>query len=212
MRVLAVCGDLWHPAAMVRRALDPFKQEMELEFAEADSASQLKDLEKFQVVLLARANIHSDGNLQPWLKSDTEHGFVDFVKNGGGLFVVHAGLSRYKMLPAMSRLIGGSFMSHPPLCAITIEPKAGHFLVDDVKAFGGQDEHYFVNFNGSDASVFLESRSEHGVQPAGWTRTEGAGRVCVITPGHSLEIWSHPEFQKLLWIGLRWTATEHAHH
>jgi type 1 glutamine amidotransferase len=44
------------------------------------------------------------------------------------------------------------------------------------------------------------------VQPAGWTRAEGAGRVCVLTPGHNLEVWLHPEFQKLLLNACRWTA------
>ena len=52
--------------------------------------------------------------------------------------------------------------------------------------------------------VFLTTKSEYGSQPAGWTRTEGAGRVCVLTPGHSLEVWKHPSYQALLQNALRW--------
>jgi len=54
--------------------------------------------------------------------------------------------------------------------------------------------------------VFLHTRSRHGVQPAGWTRAEGLGRVGVLTPGHNLEVWLHPGFQKLLQNGLNWVA------
>jgi type 1 glutamine amidotransferase len=69
-----------------------------------------------------------------------------------------------------------------------------------------RDEHYFMAMNDSRADIFLQSHSEHGVQPAGWTRTHGAGRVCVLTPGHSEEVWLHPSFQKLLSNALHWTA------
>jgi type 1 glutamine amidotransferase len=68
------------------------------------------------------------------------------------------------------------------------------------------DEHYFMAMNDARADVFLNSLSKHGVQPAGWTRAAGAGRVCVLTPGHNREVWQHPEFQKLLLNALRWAA------
>jgi type 1 glutamine amidotransferase len=48
------------------------------------------------------------------------------------------------------------------------------------------------------------SRSEHDEQPAGWRRTDGAGRVAVLTPGHNLEVWLHPSYQKLILNALRW--------
>jgi type 1 glutamine amidotransferase len=63
-----------------------------------------------------------------------------------------------------------------------------------------------MSLNDAQADVFLRSHSKHGVQPAGWTRIEGEGRVCVLTPGHNLEVWRHPEFQKLLLNALRWAA------
>jgi uncharacterized protein len=73
--------------------------------------------------------------------------------------------------------------------------------------FALKDEHYHMAFDASDADLFLISRSEHGMQPAGWTRTEGRGRVCVLTPGHNLEVWLHPSYQTLLQSALRWCAS-----
>ena len=47
-------------------------------------------------------------------------------------------------------------------------------------------------------------------RPGGWTREEGTGRVCVLTPGHNVEVWLHPIYQALLGNTLRWCgAGEH---
>jgi type 1 glutamine amidotransferase len=54
------------------------------------------------------------------------------------------------------------------------------------------------------ADVFATTTSEHGEQPGVWRRTEGRGRVAVLTPGHNLEVWLHPSFQALLSNCLRW--------
>jgi type 1 glutamine amidotransferase len=54
------------------------------------------------------------------------------------------------------------------------------------------------------ADHFLTTVSEHGSQPGGWTRTEGAGRVCVLCPGHNVEVWLHSAYQVLLGNALRW--------
>jgi type 1 glutamine amidotransferase len=54
--------------------------------------------------------------------------------------------------------------------------------------------------------VFLTSASDHGAQSAGWTRRIGAGRVCVLTPGHNLPVWRHPIYQATIRAALVWCA------
>jgi type 1 glutamine amidotransferase len=120
--------------------------------------------------------------------------------------VIHAGTSRYDHLPALTTLIGGAFVRHPEPCAVTLAPLRKNALTREVSAFTERDEHYFVNLSAPDAGVFLRSTSAHGAQPAGWTRTPGAGRVCVLTPGHNQAVWRHPSFQKLLLNSARWAA------
>jgi type 1 glutamine amidotransferase len=68
------------------------------------------------------------------------------------------------------------------------------------------DEHYEMIMDDRAVDVFLHTRSAHGVQPAGWTRREGAGKVCVLTPGHFPEVWLHDGMQQLLTNALRWAA------
>lgn len=206
-RALVFAGDIWHPAETVRHGLAALgAEEFDFEFTDAPPDCPAEWSKKFRLVVLARANISSTTDRQPWLDSDTANSFADFVTQGGSLLVVHAGTSRYEILPAMNALIGGSFVRHPEQCAVTIEAQAENCLTEQVQSFEVQDEHYFMKLDDSRAEVFLRSSSAHGVQPAGWTRLEGCGRVCVLTPGHNLEVWLHPSFQRLLTNALRWTA------
>jgi trehalose utilization protein len=90
-------------------------------------------------------------------------------------------------------------------CRIVLKA-AGHPLTQGVAPFTATDEHYFIDMAAGPADVFLTGASRHGTLPAGWARTEGQGRVCVLTPGHNLDVWLDPNFQRLLANGLNWCA------
>jgi type 1 glutamine amidotransferase len=207
LRVLVICEDAWHPAETIRRGLSPLeKQGFDFEFLEGGAKLSAEVLRKFSVAVLAKANMISATDNRQWLTLNSKATVQDYLRCGGGLLIIHGGTCRYGELPVMRRAMGGAFLSHPPECAVTLEPKTSHALVRGVETFTVCDEHYMMTFEGSEDGVFLHSRSEHGVQPAGWTRTEGNGRVCVLTPGHNLEVWLQPSFQKLLSNALCWTA------
>lgn len=162
-------------------------------------------LENFPLVVVAKANQINADNSQPWLTTVSSGSFRELVRAGGGLVLLHAGTC-YRDLPEMRGVTGGAFLSHPDQCVVTVEPKLGHALTRGVDSFSEADEHYFMALDAADADVFLHARSAHGVQPAGWTRVEGDGRVCALTPGHRAEVWRQPAFQQLLLNAFRWTA------
>jgi len=119
---------------------------------------------------------------------------------------IHSGTAEYRETPVLRQLLGGVFDHHPKQCPVTVTPQAGHPLTAGSSAFTLKDEHYFMAMNDDSVDIFLTSSSEHGEQPAGWTRTEGAGRVCVLTPGHNVEIWLEPAYQALISNALHWCA------
>lgn len=206
IRTLVICGDPWHPAATIELGLKALNgAAFAFEFLVNDAEWPAVRLNDFPLVVLARANLTSSEE-RPWLMPETQGVLADYVTQGGGLLVVHAGTARYENLPALNALIGGAFVRHPAPCNVTMEPLSSHPVVDGVASFTARDEHYFMAMNDSPADLFLQSRSLHGVQPAGWARASGRGRVCVLTPGHDREVWLHPMFQKLLFNALRWTA------
>ena len=58
--------------------------------------------------------------------------------------------------------------------------------------------------NDPHVDLFLHTTSQHGTEPAGWTRTHGKGRMCVLTTGHNPEVWQQPSYQSLLRNCLAW--------
>jgi uncharacterized protein len=205
--VLVLCGDKWHAAATARRGLDwPGDHGFEFEFVEDRAKWKVDMIPGFQVVVLAKSNSVSASGDQEWLTQESERDFCAHIRRGIGLVVVHSGTVSGAEIPMMRGMIGGTFLRHPPQCPVTFEPRQPHPLTHGVTAFTATDEHYFIEMEDTQADIFLHSSSGHGVQPAGWIRAEGEGRVCVLTPGHNPEVWLHRSFQRLLVNALRWAA------
>jgi type 1 glutamine amidotransferase len=205
-RALVLCGDIWHPAETVRCGLGALKNlGVDFEFLDDGNKWSAAMMKAFPIVIVAKANHICAANHNPWLTMETQWVFKNYVRAGGGLLLLHAGTC-YKDLPAMRGIIGGAFLSHPAQCSVVVQPVAGHPVSKDVDVFVGEDEHYQMAQDDKSAKVFLLAYSDHGIQPAGWTRTEGAGRVCALTPGHNRQIWENAKFQKLLANAVRWTA------
>lgn len=209
MRVLVVCDDYWHPARTPRAGLAPLEAAgFVFDWIEHASAWSAERLTQYPVVLFTKANHVAATDQTPWMTNDIALAFQQYVSDGRGLVVVHSGASGYEKQPVLRGLMGGAFASHPPQCPVTVTPQPGHPLSAGSEPFTLKDEHYHMDFDVSRVEVFLTTTSEHGAQPGGWIRREGAGRVCVLTPGHNLEVWLHPAYQTLIRNALHWCAAE----
>jgi type 1 glutamine amidotransferase len=205
IRALVLCDDAWHPAVDVQSGLNALADRFDFAFVtdgEQWSPALMKD---YPLVLIAKANHLRATDRRPWLTEDTQSAFRTFVQDGGGLFLIHGGTCN-REFPEMRAIAGGAFLRHPDQCLVTADPTPAHPLTANVKSFTETDEHYIMALDGMEADVFLRTRSKHGSQPAGWTRTEGKGRVGVLTPGHNRAIWLHPDYQTLIRNGLVWLA------
>ncbi|MFN8444676.1 MAG: ThuA domain-containing protein [Caldilineaceae bacterium] len=207
MKVLVLCDDRWHPALTPRTGLAALGDcGFEFDWIENANEWSATRMVTYQLVLLTKSNNVSAKDETPWMKPEVELAFHDYVQAGNSLLAIHSGTAGYLETPTLRALLGGVFVRHPPQCQVTIEPKAGHALVTGSDAFTIKDEHYFMALDDTEADVFLTTTSEHGSQPAGWTRTQGKGRVCVLTPGHNVEVWLQPEYQSLLLNSLHWCS------
>jgi uncharacterized protein len=205
MRTLVLCDDYWHPARTARAGLGALHDSgCELDWIEHAGEWSAERMAEYPLVVLTKANNISATDQQPWVTEMVEQAFLEYVRNGNGLLAIHSGTAGYTQTPVLRGLLGGVFVSHPPQCEVTIEPSANHPLTAGSAAFTLKDEHYHMALDDAHADLFLTTTSEHGTQPAGWTRHEGAGRVAVLTPGHNVEIWLHPDFQTLIGNALRW--------
>ncbi len=205
MRVLVLCDDRWHPASVVKSGLGPLADEgFEFTYIE-DMADWTPDMIKgFRVVILAKSNNFSSTDTKEWATEEAQSAFESYVQNGGGLLAIHSGTAGYKEASTIRGILGGVFTHHPEQCQVTVETVGQHIITDGFEPFTLKDEHYFMEIVNEDLCVFLASKSQHGRQPAGWVRNHGKGKVCVLTPGHNLEVWLHPSFQLLLRNSLHW--------
>jgi type 1 glutamine amidotransferase len=211
MRVLVLCDDFWHPASTPQQGLAALGNcGFEFDILENALDWSAEKMAAYPLVLLAKSNNISSTDQTNWASEETQEAFKAYVGQGNGLLVVHSGLAGYQQALTLRALIGGVFTHHPAQCPVTIQPQAGHALTRGANAFTLIDEHYFVDLDDAAAHVFLTTTSENGAQPGGWTRTVGKGRVCVLTPGHNLEVWLHPSFQTLLLNALQWCSTHNA--
>ncbi len=207
MKTLVLCDDYWHPAQTIRRGLGALAESgFQFDWVEDARHWSAARMGEYPLVVLAKSNNISSADETAWMTDETQLAFAEYIRRGNGLLAVHSGTAGYLETPLLRSLLGGAFSHHPEQCPVSMEPVTGHPLTAGAAAFTAQDEHYFMSMSDHRVDIFLTARSAHGEQPAGWRRQEGNGRVAVLTPGHTLEVWIHSSFQTLLFNSLRWCS------
>lgn len=216
MKVLVICDDLWHPAEVVEKGIACMDQE-KYQFDFVRTAKDILTPEliaQYPVIINTKGNAVNAANSAPWFEPTvTEVGpeeFKEYVEAGGGFISLHASNTfRPETCKEFCDFVGNSFITHPLRCPVTVRPVGNHPVTEGVMEFLERDEHYMLDINAPDKEVFLESESEPGgKQIAGYTRTMGKGRLCVITPGHTLAVFKNENFRKLLSNAIDWCAKE----
>ncbi|UQX89417.1 ThuA domain-containing protein [Jatrophihabitans telluris] len=218
VRALALVGDPWHPTKRVSAFLRGLSG-LDLRWP-GGTADALTDLPTdCDLVILAKGNHLGDQDETPWLRGpEAGSALVRFVESGGGLLVLHSGTVGYQQAPLIHALIGGRFIDHPPIDAVTLLG-AG---IERGEPLGLTDEFYRIELTDVTAELTASLRwpgpqpeqlaghpiepSEDEVQPAGWRRRQRAGRVAVLTPGHTDSTWAEPAFRAFVQAEARWAA------
>jgi type 1 glutamine amidotransferase len=207
MRTLVLCDDYWHLARIPRAGLAALGDcGFEFDWIEDASEWSAERMGTYPLVVLTKSNNVSSANQSQWVTDDVQQAFLEYVRKGNGLVAIHSGTAGYTKTPILRALLGGVFIRHPPQCPVTLHVCDGHPLAVGSVSFTITDEHYHMEMDDPQVDIFLTTESQHDTQPGGWTRTEGHGRVCVLTPGHNLDVWLHPSFTALVTNALRWSS------
>jgi type 1 glutamine amidotransferase len=205
MNVLVLCDDFWHPARVPREGLDALSgSEFAFDWVEDVRNWSPDVMLAYPLVILTKSDNVSSTDQTGWMTAPIQEAFSEYVRGGNGLLAIHSGTAEYEGMSVLRSLLGGVFSHHPEQCPVTVNPHIEHPLAAGAAPFTLTDEHYFMTMDDPEVDIFVTTTSEHGEQPGGWRRIEGAGRVAVLTPGHNLEVWQHPSFRTLLLNCMRW--------
>jgi len=224
MKVLLICDDYWHPGQVSIDGTAPLASQG-FQFDTITNANDFSPsmLSQYPAVMINKCDEVSQTDRQPWKTEEVQKAFINYVEGGGGFLAVHSATVCGKNTHALDQLVGCKFTGHPNACPVTVQPVKSHPVTEGVGMFCETDEHYRIDITANDADILIASYSPpqgeeskyqedpyHNTQAAvcaaGYVRTQGKGRVCVLTPGHNLPVWLNPQFQLLLSNALLWTA------
>ena len=137
---------------------------------------------------------------------ELEANLLNFVKNGGGLAILHGGIVMQNKSAKVSEMIGGSFDYHPPQQEIELQlVDKDHPLTKafDGKSFTHYDEPYF--FKNAYAQkdfrpmLYMEisklkkvrHETEDKVAYVSWIKAYGSGRVFYVSPSHNAQSYEN---------------------
>ncbi len=188
---------------------------------EMNSGFQPKGLGDFSAVVIVSA----EGD---WgLRKEQKQALIDFVSQGGGLVVIHAGLNANRDWPEWAAMIGGRMAGHP-FNTLDQPIRPFHFINEDPQSpisdhwphgFVEQDEVYVISgFSRADNQVLLSldprSLDLSGLEdqippdhdfPVAWERRYGSGRVFVSSLGHTREAFGDPDIAEMYSQAIRWS-------
>jgi len=226
MKVLLLCDEHYHPGEVPIGGTAPLKEKgYEFDIIKDGKEFKAETLKDYPVVMMCKCDDSSVDDKTSWKSAAVQQAFIDYVERGGGLMVIHNGTVPGENTEAMDRLAGSKFVFHPNSNPVTVEPVKPHYITQGVEQFTETDEHYHLEILANDIDILAASyapaqgspdkyeedkyhNAPAKVCPSVYVRSQGKGRVCVMTPGHTVTVWLNPQFQRLLDNGLKWCARQ----
>jgi type 1 glutamine amidotransferase len=159
---------------------------------------------------------------QRWSKAqELENNLLEYVKNGGGLMVLHGGIVMQNKSEKFGEMLGGSFDYHPKQQKIKVKlVAADHPLVRAFQGSGFEhtDEPYFFNNAYFDYNfrplLYMEAATlvgkkeevEDNVKYISWIKRFGQGRVFYCSPSHNAQSMENPQMLQFLLDGLQYVT------
>lgn len=202
-RVIAILGDYYHQKELAKQSLTLAEEQVNDVVVEHTSVDKLIESLQTQpdaVILYAENRINpQDDEVKTWMDADAANEIRRYVNEGGKWIGWHSGLASFENIEEYTSLLRGYFKYHPEkhqMVTYFSEEDTAFFTKEDT--FEILDEHYFVDCDVQNTTVFLKSKSIDGDSIAGWHHDFGKGHVICITPAHNKEGLLHPNMTKIL--------------
>ncbi|GAA0877128.1 hypothetical protein GCM10009119_00960 [Algoriphagus jejuensis] len=202
---------------------------------------EAKNLKKYDAVILNNTCSIGDHRNLFWdkLKKDAGTGYdsaalmkkaneleanlLRYVEKGGGLLVIHGGVTTQNNSWEFSRLLGASFDYHPPQQPHQVrveDPKHPLVQAFPAEGFNHTDEPYFYKnayeeldfkpllyFNNAEIKNQRKGQElTEGKTYVAWIRAEGKGKVMYISPSHNAQSFENPDLLQFYLDGMQYVA------
>lgn len=152
---------------------------------------------------------------------EMENNLLDYVRNGGGLVVLHGGIVMQNKSAAFGNMVGGNFDYHPKQQKFEVKlVDSNHPLVKDFNGEGFEhvDEPYLFknayfksNFR---PLLYMEAHQLEGLREIpeknisyiAWIKPYGKGRIFYCSPSHNPQSYENPKLLQFLKNGLGYAA------
>ena len=146
--------------------------------------------------------------------------FLDCLKAGKGLVVLHHAIASYPDWPEFQQIMGGRYhlkagndsrgvaypastYKHDVRFRVTVADKK-HPVTKGVSDFEILDEMYDFYSVNPNVRVLLTTEASSGVTPIAWTHRFGKSKIVTNLLGHDNQAWVNPGFVKLLVQAIQW--------
>lgn len=148
-----------------------------------------------------------------------EANLLDFVRDGGGLMLVHGGATMQNNSEAFSQMSGGSFDFHPkqqPIAVQLVNPDHPLVQAFQGKGFVHTDEPYFYTNAYADKNfrpllymeaerlVGLDREAGENIRYLAWIKRYGKGRVFLSAPSHNAQSFENPRLLQFFLDGMQY--------
>jgi type 1 glutamine amidotransferase len=130
---------------------------------------------------------------------------TEFVRRGKGCVALHLAAAPFN--EDFTKMIGGRFITHPPIQEFAIhvdDPR--HPVTNGIPSFTVVDELYVTDHDPASIHILLSASFEGKRSPMTWVKPFGAGRVVYIAPGHDFRTFLNPLFLRLVEQAVRWVS------
>jgi type 1 glutamine amidotransferase len=130
---------------------------------------------------------------------------TEFVRKGKGCVAIHLASVRFN--EDFTKMLGGYFLTHPPILEFTIQVDDPHHpITKGIPSFTVVDELYFTDYDPRSIKILLSATYEGKRHPMAWIKTYGEGKVVYIAPGHDFRTFLHPNFLQLVEQAVHWAS------
>jgi hypothetical protein len=148
-----------------------------------------------------------------WMTAEQGAAIKDWVDAGNGFYSMHNSSHISLSNKDYRDMMGGAFISHPPLRPFQIRATANtHPITEGITPFMVNDEQHYVTYDKDPKYVILESENIDGLTfrdlgtkaIGGWAYDYGKGRVVFTAAGHTNHVLWAPQYLEIQKRSVKW--------